>query len=168
MVPTDHPEMFFGHRAFAASLDANPVVLPGLHWFPVDLKEPLVDAAKAPCPNCGQPLVDGHTCPELDPTTGEIVEPGPAIPEEPSDPTHFSATVAVNAERFARATSDIYDEVLKHLAALPGAKLNVQLIIEAEVPDGIKPDVKRVVSENANTLGFTEAEFNTLGGVGVG
>lgn len=42
-----------------------------------------------------------------------------------------------------------------------GARVNVTLEIEVEVPDGIPEDKARIVSENANTLKFKSAEFDT-------
>ena len=44
-----------------------------------------------------------------------------------------------------------------HLNGLVGAKVNVTLEIQAEIPDGAPEDVVRTVTENAMTLRFDAA-----------
>ncbi len=51
------------------------------------------------------------------------------------------------------------DEVLAHLASVPGAKVNITLEIEATAPDGFDESQVRVVSENATTLKFEQSGF---------
>ena len=42
---------------------------------------------------------------------------------------------------------------------LPGGKVTVTVEIEAEVPEGISDDVRRVISENCRTLHFNSHAF---------
>ena len=40
--------------------------------------------------------------------------------------------------------------------AIPGAKVEIKLEIDADVPDGIDRAKQRTLTENGNTLGFTD------------
>ncbi len=53
----------------------------------------------------------------------------------------------------------IADEVIAHLAALPGAKVDVTLEVQVRVNEGVEEDVVRTVSENATELKFDHASF---------
>jgi BioD-like phosphotransacetylase family protein len=53
----------------------------------------------------------------------------------------------------------IQQEVVAHLAGLPGAQVRVTLEIEAMVPQGVPEQVVRVVTENCRTLKFTSHGF---------
>lgn len=50
-------------------------------------------------------------------------------------------------------------EVLEHLSVLPGAEVQVTLELRVSVPDGVKEDTVRTVSENAKTLKFGTFSF---------
>ena len=58
-----------------------------------------------------------------------------------------------------RDASQIADEVIAHLAGLVGANVTVTLEIEAEIPDGAPENVVRTVTENSQTLKFTNQAF---------
>jgi hypothetical protein len=58
-----------------------------------------------------------------------------------------------------RDASRIADEVVAHLAGLVGAKVQVTLEIEAEIPSGAPDNVVRTVTENSRTLKFTSQGF---------
>ena len=58
-----------------------------------------------------------------------------------------------------RDASQIADEVIAHLAGLVGANVTVTLEIEAEIPDGAPEQVVRTVTENSQTLKFTNQAF---------
>ena len=99
---------------------------------------------------------------------GTTVTPGPAGPVDPphppepptSDkPTTFVGSVKLNGSRVGRDAGRIADEVLSHLAALPGAQISVTMEIEINTPNGVDDDIVRIVSENANALRFTHASF---------
>ena len=53
----------------------------------------------------------------------------------------------------------IAEEVVSHLTGLVGAKVEVTLEIEAEIPDGAPEHVVRTVTENARTLRFRSHGF---------
>lgn len=71
----------------------------------------------------------------------------------------FHGTVDLDPARVGSSAGRIAEEVLSHLAGLIGAKVNVILEIEVEVPNGIPEDKIRIVSENSNTLRFRTHEF---------
>ncbi len=48
----------------------------------------------------------------------------------------------------------IADEIITLLASDPNATLNITVEINAEFPLGASDQIKRVVTENATTLGF--------------
>ena len=53
----------------------------------------------------------------------------------------------------------VAEEVLQIMTTLPGGKVTVAVEIEAEVPEGISDDVRRVISENCRTLHFNSHGF---------
>ncbi|MDR5683470.1 MAG: hypothetical protein QN163_05525 [Armatimonadota bacterium] len=55
----------------------------------------------------------------------------------------------------------IAQEVVAHLAGLPGAQLRVTLEIEATVPAGVPEHVVRTVTENSRTLRFSTSGFES-------
>jgi len=61
--------------------------------------------------------------------------------------------------QMVRDAGRIAEEVITHLAGLVGARVQVTLEIEAEVPDGVPEHVVRVVLENGRTLGFAGQGF---------
>jgi hypothetical protein len=113
------------------------------------------DAQHTPQPNPSWTgAVDGAT----GSTGGDgIIAEGEAT--SPARPTIFVGSVKINGSRVGRDAGRIADEVLAHLAALPGAEVNVTLEVHVRVPDGVGDDVIRIVSENANALRFDHASF---------
>ena len=88
--------------------------------------------------------------------------PGPPQPPHPPPPRRlkrFHGTVDLDETRVGRDASQIADEVIAHLAGLVGAKVTVTLEIEAEIPDGAPEHVVRTVTENSQTLKFTNQAF---------
>ena len=61
--------------------------------------------------------------------------------------------------RVGRDGGRIADEVIAHLAALPGADVEVTLEVHVRVGEGVKEDVVRTVSDNATALKFKHASF---------
>ena len=49
---------------------------------------------------------------------------------------------------------------MQHLSTLPGAKVEVRMEIQVQVPDGIPDHAKRTVGENARALKFEASEFS--------
>ena len=87
------------------------------------------------------------------------VLPVPPPPPPPRLLKRFHGTVDLNATRVGRDASQIADEVIAHLAGLVGANVTVTLEIEAEIPDGAPEHVVRTVTENSQTLKFTNQAF---------
>ena len=74
-------------------------------------------------------------------------------------PTAFVGSVKLNGARVGRDAGRIADEVIAHLAALPGAAVEVTLEVHVRVGEGVEEDVVRTVSENASALKFDHASF---------
>lgn len=74
-------------------------------------------------------------------------------------PNAFDGSVKIDPERAVKDTGRVVQEVLEHLSTLTGAEVEVTLEVKVRVPDGIKDDVVRTVSENAKTLKFQVASF---------
>ena len=72
--------------------------------------------------------------------------------------THFSAWIEVDPVRAGREASTIADEVLSQFTDR-GKRVKVTVEIEADDPEGFDENVRRVVTENAKTLGFGHHEF---------
>ena len=87
---------------------------------------------------------------------GQTVETPPAVS---SKPKRFHGTATLDATRVGRDASKIAEEVIAHLAGIVGARVNVTIEIEAELPDGAPDNVVRTVTENSRTLKFTSQGF---------
>ncbi len=74
-------------------------------------------------------------------------------------PRRFYGSAKLNELRMSSAAGQIGEEVVRHLAGLVGAEVEVTLEIRAKVPEGIPENVVRTVSENASTLKFETFEF---------
>ena len=90
-------------------------------------------------------------------------EPGTDPPERPQAkaPTRFHGTVDLDVARVGRDAGRIAEEVISHLAGLVGAKVEITLEIDAEIPAGAPENVVRTVTENSRTLKFTNQGFET-------
>lgn len=85
-----------------------------------------------------------------------LVANAPELPEEqakylPDPPPEYT----LDAGRLGRDAGRITEEVLSHLAGLPGANANITLEIQVEIPDGVPENVVRTVMENCRTLKFS-------------
>jgi hypothetical protein len=92
-------------------------------------------------------------------------EPAPIItpPAEPEPVERklrrFHGTVNLDPTRVGRDAGKIAEEVISHLVGLVGAKVTVNLEVEAEMPDGAPDQVVRIVTENGRTLKFVSQGF---------
>ena len=93
------------------------------------------------------------------PGGGGVPPDPPPLPPPPRLLKRFHGAVTLNATRVGRDASQIADEVIAHLAGLVGANVTVTLEIEAEIPDGAPEQVVRTVTENSQTLNFTDQGF---------
>ncbi|WP_010037292.1 hypothetical protein [Gemmata obscuriglobus] len=57
------------------------------------------------------------------------------------------------------ARSSIAADIIEQLAADPNATVRVTIEISADFPAGVSDALKRIVSENANSLGFHPKEW---------
>jgi predicted AAA+ superfamily ATPase len=76
-------------------------------------------------------------------------------------PRRFHGTVRLDSARVGRDASRIAEEVIAHLAGLPGAEVAVTLEIEVRLPAGAGEQVVRTVTENSRTLKFTSQAFES-------
>lgn len=86
-------------------------------------------------------------------TTDERSQP------EPAKARRFHGSVVLNPVRLGRDAADIANEIVQHLMKQPGARVEVTLEIQAEIPNGVPDDLERTVSENCRTLKFTNFDF---------
>jgi hypothetical protein len=86
--------------------------------------------------------------------------PSPLPPPAPSpQPHHFYGAVPLEAMRVGRDVQQIVAEVIQHLTGQLGAKVEITLEIQAELPDGASEQVVRTVTENCRTLRFRSYGF---------
>ncbi len=89
-----------------------------------------------------------------------IREPLPSGPvAAPALPRRFYGAVSLDAIRTGRDAAQIADEVVQHLTKLLGAKVEITLEIQAEIPDGVPEQIVRTVTENCRTLHFKSYGF---------
>ncbi len=77
----------------------------------------------------------------------------------PAAPTRFFGSVSVSPERYGRDFARIAQDVIAHLAAVPGTKLEISVEIHAANAEGFGTDAVRTVRENASTLKFDTNGF---------
>ncbi len=71
----------------------------------------------------------------------------------------FFGSRTLNPDRYAADFAKVTQEVLQHLAAVPGVQLEVRLEVSAVAPGGFPDDKVRTVGENATTLRFEQSDF---------
>ena len=148
----DDKGRYLGLRAGATLSKPLTADDPGLVVRP-DVARKQMDAEVPPEPGPG---------PGPEPGPGPGPEPGPGpdpVPPPESGPKRFHGSVEVDPVRAAKAVGQIAEEVVSHLTGLIGAKVEVTLEIEAEIPDGAPEHVVRTVTENARTLRFKSHGF---------
>lgn len=85
-------------------------------------------------------------------TTGATNGTTIAPPRAKAKSFHGSIQITPSAAKMHLV--NVADEILSHLASDPNVTLNVTLEINAEFPGGVSDQTRRIVSENATTLGF--------------
>ena len=137
-----------GASASAIYVDAASVLVkPDPARVQIEAERP---ASDLPRPELGTP--PGET-----PGTGGSA-PG-EVPPPPPMPRRFFGTVEIDPDRAGRDMGQVAEEILQHLTTLPGGKVTVTVEIEAQVPEGVSDDVRRVIEENCRTLRFTSHGF---------
>lgn len=100
--------------------------------------------------------------PSLTQVSEERVPAGTKDRETKAQPTprrRFHGSVELDPIRVGSDAARIAEEVIAHLASLPGANVRVILEIEANVQHGVPDRVIRIVTENCRTLKFTDHGF---------
>jgi hypothetical protein len=82
------------------------------------------------------------------------VAASPRVPPAAARPPRFHGSKKLDPGRVGRDAGRIAEEVIQHLALLPGAKVEVSLEIRVEVPDGAPDQVTRTVTESCRTPKF--------------
>lgn len=90
-------------------------------------------------------------------TVGE--DPTTLSPTQEQGSKAFHGSTAVNASLAKSQLNEIADEIIAHLASDAFANVSVSLEIHAEFPRGASAEIKRTVSENANSLKFRLKEW---------
>ncbi len=97
-----------------------------------------------------------------DETTLQPVDPPKVVPPQlPPAKTRFYGVKTISSDKIALDFKNISDEVLANLRQ-PGVTLVVRVEIEAADTTGFDENTIRTVSENAKTLKFDQAGFETL------
>ncbi|MBC2711122.1 MAG: ATP-binding protein [Desulfosarcina sp.] len=78
---------------------------------------------------------------------------------ESAQPKRFHGTVKLDATRVGRDAGRVADEVISHLAGLVGSNVTVTLEIAADISSGTPENVVRTVTENCQTLKFSNHGF---------
>jgi predicted AAA+ superfamily ATPase len=94
----------------------------------------------------------------LPPGGGRVPSPPPA-PAPKLPPNAFVGSVKLDPTRVVKDVGRVVVEVLEQLSTLPDAEVEVTLEMRVRVPEGIKDDQVRTISENAKTLKFQTAGF---------
>jgi predicted AAA+ superfamily ATPase len=71
----------------------------------------------------------------------------------------FHGSISLDPIRLGRDAAGVADEIVQHLMKQLGAKVEVTLEIQAEIPNGAADDLVRTVSENCRTLKFKSFDF---------
>ena len=110
------------------------------------------------------PSAGKHAPPETDPSIDPQAEPSqsesPASPQPASRKTRFFGTVELDPVRAQLQFTDIQKELIHHLQTAANANVRIRVDIEADNPDGYDEAQVRIVRENAQALGFRDAEFD--------
>lgn len=73
-------------------------------------------------------------------------------PDDSSLLRRFFETVEIDAGCAGRDMGQLAEEALQQLTTLPGGKVTVTVDIQAELSEGVAPDLQRVIDENRRTL----------------
>lgn len=82
------------------------------------------------------------------------------MPPTPEAPNLFVGSVRLDEMNVHGSAREVFEEVIQHLANLPGVEVDVSLEIRAKAPRGIRDDIVRIVLENARTLKFDSHHFD--------
>jgi len=114
------------------------------------------DGAASPTPRVAEfgsgPATTSPSAPAK-PATGSIAKPT-AAPKK-----RFYSTISIDPVAGAGQFADVMQEVVQHFSSQHGVKVTISVEIEAIHPVGFDSKIQGTVRENAQTLGFKQAEF---------
>lgn len=90
-----------------------------------------------------------------------MVGVGGAVPTKEAPPQRFHGTVAVSDQDPIGSFAEIVENVIQQFTAKYGTSVTITVDVEARSPDGFDAKLVRVVKENATTLKFKTAEFES-------
>lgn len=98
------------------------------------------------------------------PASSGPVSPGttPLVPipqEAAPKPEGFHGSLAINASTAELRMTLVAEEIIAVLAANPDAEVKVTVQIEANFPSGVSDQTKGAITENAEALGFQNADW---------
>ena len=105
------------------------------------------------------PIVNGGKSTGFE-ENGNDIQPG-SSPKPKGEFHRFHGSVKLDPTRVGRDAGRIAEEVIAHLAGLPGADVKVTLEIEAYLPDGISEEILRTIKENCSSLKFDDYDFES-------
>ena len=118
-------------------------------------------------PDVARRQIDAEIPPAVSPVIRPEITPGKpgetwtttTLPKPAPLPRRFHGSVTLDTARVGRDAGKIAEEVIAHLSGLVGADVTVTLEIQAEVPSGAPDNVVRTVTENCQTLKFSDHGF---------
>ena len=89
-------------------------------------------------------------------------EPAGATPaaKEPPKSKHFFMSATLDNTRINRDVSKLVEEVISHLTALDGSKVEISLEVSADIQGGVPTPTVRTVTENCRTLKVKDFGFD--------
>jgi hypothetical protein len=121
------------------------------------VKTPVARAQREPSGGPKRPPSGEIPVVHFEGTSAPLKTPVAVVPK--LAPNAFDGSVKLDPARVVKDTGRVVQEVLEHLSTLTDADVEVTLELRVRVPDGIKDDVVRTVSENAKALKFQVASF---------
>ena len=88
--------------------------------------------------------------------------PQPATEPQPHQPQNrsFSMTATLDNTRVVKNIGSLMDEIINHLMQIDGAKVELKLLVEAEMPNGTPVNIARAIKENCATLKVDDYGFD--------
>lgn len=107
-----------------------------------------------------KPASAGNENPGSSARGGGTTRAGAGTTPSPPAPTRFFGVYRIASDRYGRDFARIGQEILAYLESA-GADLEITLEVQARQPGGFAPETIRTVGENAATLRFDQASFET-------
>ena len=93
-------------------------------------------------------------------TINEVIAPQPPDDNNPGAeelPKKFYGRKTLSSERPGRDFQSVVENIIEHLSNIDGTTISLNLEIEAETENGISSDLRRILLENARSLGFDDS-----------